>query len=85
MDTKRLKKEFGDRLAFWGGVDTQKVLPYGSPQDVEEEVKKRIADLAPGGGYILTAVHNIQAGVSPENICTMYDAAREYGTYPINL
>jgi len=85
MDTKRLKKEFGDRLAFWGGVDTQKVLPYGSPQDVEEEVKKRIADLAPGGGYILTAVHNIQAGVSPENICTMYDAAREYGTYPIDL
>ena len=85
MDTKRLKKEFGDRLAFWGGVDTQKVLPYGSPQDVEEEVKKRIADLAPGGGYILTAVHNIQAGVNPENICTMYDAAREYGTYPIDL
>ena len=85
MDTKRLKREFGDRLAFWGGVDTQKVLPYGSPQDVEEEVKKRIADLAPGGGYILTAVHNIQAGVSPENICTMYDAAREYGTYPIKV
>jgi uroporphyrinogen decarboxylase len=85
MDTKRLKREFGDRLAFWGGVDTQKVLPYGSPQDVEEEVKKRIGDLAPGGGYILTAVHNIQAGVSPENICTMYDAAREYGTYPIKV
>ncbi len=85
MDTTRLKKEFGNRLTFWGGVDTQKVLPYGSPQDVEEEVKKRIADLAPGGGYVLTAVHNIQAGVSPENICAMYDAAREYGTYPINL
>ncbi len=85
MDTKRLKKEFGDWLAFWGGVDTQRVLPYGSTKDVAEEVKRRVADLAPGGGYILTAVHNIQAGVSPENICAMYAAAREYGTYPINL
>jgi uroporphyrinogen decarboxylase len=52
---------------------------------VEEEVKKRIGDLAPGGGYILTAVHNIQAGVSPENICAMYAAARAYGTYPIRV
>ena len=85
MDTKRLKEEFGDRLTFWGGIDTQRVLPYGSPKDVETEVKKRIADMAPGGGYVLTAVHNIQAGVSPENICMMYDAARKYGKYPIDL
>jgi len=70
MDTKRLKEEFGDRLTFWGGIDTQRVLPYGSPEDVEMEVKERIADMAPGGGYVLTAVHNIQAGVMPENICT---------------
>jgi uroporphyrinogen decarboxylase len=52
---------------------------------VEEEVKKRIADLAPGGGYVLTAVHNIQKGVSPENFCRMYEAANKYGKYPIRL
>ena len=85
MDSKRLKEEFGDRLTFWGAIDTQRVLPYGSPEDVETEVKKRIADMAPGGGYVLTAVHNIQAGVSPENICMMYDAAKKYGKYPIDL
>jgi len=85
MDPKRLKEEFGDKLTFWGGVDTQRVLPFGSPEDVEREVKTRLADMAPGGGYVLTAVHNIQAGVRPENICMMYDAARKYGTYPIDI
>jgi len=85
MDTKRLKEEFGDKLTFWGGVDTQRVLPFGSPEDVDREVRKRIADMATGGGYVLTAVHNIQAGVPPENICMMYDAARRYGRYPIDL
>ncbi len=85
MESHRLKEEFGDRLSFWGGVDTQYILPYGSLEDVEREVKRRIKDLAPGGGYILTAVHNIQWGVKPENICRMYKAAGEYGTYPVNL
>jgi len=85
MDTQRLKKEFGAHLTFWGGVDTQKVMPYGTPDEVEEEVKRRIKDLAPGGGYVLTAVHNIQAGVRPENICRMYEAAKKYGVYPITL
>ena len=85
MDPKRLKEEFGDRLTFWGGIDTQRVLPFGSPEDVEREVKTRLADMAPSVGYVLTAVHNIQAGVRPENICMMYDAARKYGTYPIDL
>jgi uroporphyrinogen decarboxylase len=79
MDTQALKREFGKDLAFWGAIDTQRVLPFGSPQDVRAEVQRRIADLGPGGGYTLCAVHNIQADVSPENICAMYDAAREYG------
>jgi uroporphyrinogen decarboxylase len=83
MDTRRLKEEFGDKLTFWGAVDTQHVLPFGSARDVEEEVRKRITDLAPGGGFVLTAVHNIQPGVPPDNICMMYDAARQYGRYPI--
>ena len=85
MDSKKLKTDFGNRVTFWGGIDTQRVLPMGSPQDVEAEVKKRIRDFAPGGGYILTAVHNIQAGVPPENIVMMYDAAKKYGKYPIQL
>ncbi len=78
MDTQRLKREFGKDLCFWGAIDTQRVLPFGTPDQVRAEVKRRIEDLALGGGYVLCAVHNIQADVSPENICAMYDAAREY-------
>jgi uroporphyrinogen decarboxylase len=83
MDPAALKSEFGNRLSFWGGIDTQHVMPNGTPDDVEEEVKRRIAELAPGGGYVLTAVHNIQGGVKPENILRMYGAALRYGRYPI--
>ena len=86
MDTKRLKTEFGSDLAFWGGgCDTQHILPFGTPTQVREEVKKRIKDLAPGGGFIFTPVHNIQYDVSPENICALYDAAYEWGKYPIRI
>ena len=83
MDSRKLKERFGDRISFWGAVDTQRVLPYGSPEDVEREVKKRIHDLAPGGGYVLAAVHNIQRDVPPENIVAMVRAAKKYGEYPI--
>jgi uroporphyrinogen decarboxylase len=79
MDTADLKRDFGDRLAFWGAVDTQKVLAFGTVADVRAEVGRRIHDLAPGGGYVLAAVHNIQPEVLPERICAMFDAAREYG------
>lgn len=81
MDSKTLKREFGKDLSFWGAIDTQRVLPFGSPEDVKAEVKRRIEDLGAGGGYVVCAVHNIQADVSPENICAMYDAAREFGRY----
>ena len=81
METDRLKREFGDRVAFWGGVDTQRVLPFGTPDDVRAEVRRRVRDLGPGGGYVLGAVHNIQAEVPPENICAMFEAAREFGRY----
>lgn len=83
MDTRRLKEEFGHRISFWGGIDTQEVLPFGTPEEVEKEVRKRIRDLAPGGGYVLSPIHNIQAGVSAENIVKMYEGARKYGVYPI--
>jgi uroporphyrinogen decarboxylase len=82
MDSKQLKKEFGDCITFWGGgVDTQRVLPNGTPQDVRDEVKRRIDDLAPGGGFVFNTVHNIQADVPPENIAAMYEALHEFGTY----
>jgi uroporphyrinogen decarboxylase len=83
MDSKKLKSEFGKDLSFWGGIDTQKVLPFGSTQDVEAEVKKRLSDLAPGGGYVLNAVHCIQPGVPPENIVQMYKTGNAFGKYPI--
>jgi uroporphyrinogen decarboxylase len=79
MDTARLKREFGRDLAFWGGIDNQKTLPFGTPDDVRREVKRRIDDLAEGGGYVLCAAHNIQHDVPPANVAAMYDAALEYG------
>ena len=80
MDSKRLKREFGKDIVFWGGgCDTQKVLPFGTPEEVKKEVKRRIEDFAPGGGFIFSQVHNIQAGVPPENIEAMFEAVKEYG------
>jgi len=85
MNTKKLKNRFGDKISFWGGIDTQYVLPRGTVKDVEGEVKKRIRDLAPGGGYVLAAVHNIQRDVPPENIIAMFRAAKNYGMYPLKI
>lgn len=79
MDTQRLKREFGRHLTFWGGIDTQRVLPVGTPAEVREEVKRRIKDLADNGGYVVGAVHNIQPEVPPENVVALYDAVAEYG------
>ena len=82
MDTSRLKREFGRDIAFWGGgCDTQQVLPFGTPEEVREEVRRRIEDLAPGGGFVFNQVHNIQVRVPPENIMAMYEAVWEYGVY----
>jgi uroporphyrinogen decarboxylase len=82
MDTKRLKETYGKDIVFWGGgVDTQRVLPFGRPDKVKDEVRQRIDDLAPGGGFVFAAVHNIQALVPPENIATMFEAALEHGKY----
>lgn len=82
MDTTQLKKEFGEDITFWGGgVDTQRVLPYGTGQQVREEVRRRIDDLAPGGGFVFTAVHNIQNDVPPQNIMAMVETLHEHGKY----
>jgi len=83
-ETAKLKAQFGDRITFWGGIDTQHVLPHGSVDEVTAEVRRRIHDLAPGGGFVLSAVHSIQADVPPQNIVAMAEAARKYGSYPIS-
>jgi uroporphyrinogen-III decarboxylase len=76
MDAQRLKDEFGDRMAFWGGsLDCQKTLPYGTPDEVVREVEQHLRVFAPGGGYVFASVHNIQAGVPPENVVAMFDTA----------
>jgi len=79
MDSRSLKAEFGQHLSFWGAIDTQWALPFGTPDQVREEVRKRLQDLAPGGGYIVGSCHNIQAEVPPKNILAMIEAAKEYG------
>jgi uroporphyrinogen decarboxylase len=85
MDPAVLKREFGRDMAFWGGVDTQRVLPFGTAAEVAAEVQRRFAELGPGGGWVCAAVHNIQPGVPPENICALFDTAAEVGWYgPVN-
>lgn len=81
MESSRLKAEFGRDSSFYGGIDTQQVLLWGTPEDVRREVKDRIKALGPGEGYVLASVHNIQSEVSAENIVAMYEAAIEYGEY----
>jgi uroporphyrinogen decarboxylase len=77
-----LKARFGKRLAFWGGaIDAQHVLPTASPETVREHVRRNLEAWKPGGGYVFNNVHNIQAGVPPENVVALYDAAYEYGFY----
>jgi uroporphyrinogen decarboxylase len=83
LDQGRLKKRFGNRLSYWGGVDIQNVLPRGTPDEVEQEVMKRVRTLGPGGGYILGPSHNIQPDVPLQNILAFYNAAKQHGRYPI--
>jgi uroporphyrinogen decarboxylase len=82
MDSVELKREFGNDIVFWGGgVDTQRVLGEGTPDEVRAEVRRRLADFMPGGGFIFNTVHNIQANVPPENLVAMWETLREYGRY----
>ena len=81
MDPYALKADFGNSLAFHGGLSIQRTLPFGCPEDVRNEVKEKIAALAPGGGYILCPAHNIQVDVPIENVEALFEAHREYGRY----
>jgi hypothetical protein len=84
MNPLELKAEFGHRLTFWGGgVDTQRTLPFGTPDEVRREVRERIKIFGPGGGFVFAAVHNIQACTPVENILAMFETVRECGRYPL--
>lgn len=83
MDQTRVKREYGEDLAFLGTIDITHAMP-GSQEDVIEEVKTRIKQFAPGGGYVLAPSNHLQADVPPENVATLFNAARQYGRYPID-
>lgn len=79
MDIATLKKEFGKQLTFWGGgIDVQQVLPYATLPEIEDEVKKTLDIMAPGGGFVFVASHNIQADVTPERIHKLYESVLKY-------
>lgn len=81
-DTKRFKREWGKDLTVWGGsCDTQRVLPFGTPQEVRDETRRRIEDLAPGGGFVFAPIHIIQGAVPPENIVAWWETLQECGAY----
>jgi uroporphyrinogen decarboxylase len=82
MDTQALKREFGRDITFWGaGCESQTLLPFGTSQQVTDEVKRRIDTLAPGGGFVFAPIHNVQAEVPADNTITMLRAAWEHGLY----
>ena len=86
MGAEHLKSSFGDRLTFWGGgVDTQKVLPFGTPAEVREQVLERCRVFAPGGGFVFNTIHNIQARTPVENIIAMIDAVNEFNGRKVRL
>lgn len=80
MDPRELKAEFGDRLTLWGGgCDTRRILPQGTPDEVRNHVREQVELLGKGGGFVFQQVHNVLAGVPPENIIAMFDAIRSGG------
>jgi uroporphyrinogen decarboxylase len=83
MNALHLKQKYGDRISFHGGIDTQGILPFGSPEDVAEETRRKLQSFAPGGGYILCPTHNLQADVKAENIIAMVETGIQSGSYPL--
>jgi uroporphyrinogen decarboxylase len=83
MELDRLKKEFGKHLTFWGASVRTKVLEFGTPPEISAEARETIHQLAPGGGFVFAPIHNIQPGVPPQNIVSLFETARQFGKYPI--
>jgi uroporphyrinogen decarboxylase len=82
-DLAGLKERYGGRIAFCGAIDTHRILPEGTPEEVQGEVRRVIDTLGPGGGYLLSSVHSIMNDVPAENVLAMVDAVEKYGRYPL--
>jgi hypothetical protein len=83
MGPQALKDRYGERITFWGGgIDTQRVLPFGSPEDVRAMVRERMRIFGAGGGFVFNTIHNVQARVPIGNIVALYEAVNEYRSYP---
>jgi len=78
-DTAKFKREFGDDLTVWGGTCNAATLERGTVQEVKDETRRRVDDLAPGGGFVAAPIHVIQGGVPPENIMAWWETIREFG------
>lgn len=85
FNISKLKKRYGKKISFWGGINIQKTLPFGTVLDVKNEVKQRINELGRGGGYIIAPSHHIQLDVSIENIMAFFKAAKKFGKYPLKF
>jgi uroporphyrinogen decarboxylase len=86
MDPARIKREFGDKISFWGGAcDTHATLAFGTTTQVREDVRRRMQILAPGGGFVFNQIHNVLGDVRPENVLAMIKAAHDFGKYPIAM
>ena len=84
MDGHDLKKRFGNNLVFWGGgVDTHRILPFGTPEEIREDVRRRLKIFGKDGGFVFATIHNILGDVPPESILAAFDAAYEFGSYPL--
>jgi hypothetical protein len=82
MDPEALKAKYGSRVSFWGGgIDTQKVLPFGTPEEVKEMVRQRMAIFGAGGGFVFNTIHNVQAGIPADNLLALYEAIGKYRSY----
>lgn len=80
MDPAMIKREFGNHLTLWGGaLSTQTTMTHGSVDDIVEEAKRMIKIYAPGGGFVYSQIHNIQADISPEKIIAFFDTGLKYG------
>ncbi len=84
MAPEELKQRYGDRVSFWGGgIDTQRVLPFGTPDEVRTMVRERVLTFGRGGGFVFNTVHNVQAGVPTENLVALYQAVNDFRDYPL--
>ena len=84
MDPQGLKDRYGHRLTFWGGgIDTQRVLPFGSPEEVRSMVRERMRVFGAGGGFVFNTIHNVQARFPVANVVALYEAANEHRSYPM--